>query len=164
MIRNVFRRHKLAIILAALLALNAMRYWHGKHLSETFHRAPTRPRPSEELANANSFPELDPGMRQRIEGALQGLSDEQRKAVEDRMTADRAFFESVQDLPEEQRREKMAEHLEQNAPLPGFDPGSTGPPGGGDARNGDLIHLPPPDIRRSMDQQIANSRKEPAAR
>jgi hypothetical protein len=100
-------------------------------------------------------------MRQRMEAALQKMPAEQRKAVEERMKADRAFFESLKDLPEDQRRKKMQEHFAENPPPPGFGPGGPGPGGhGGDPGNGDPIQLPPPDVRRSMDQQIANSLKQ----
>jgi hypothetical protein len=133
MIQELFRRHKLAMVLAILLALNAFRFWNGK------------------------------AMRQRMEGAWKNLPEEQRTAMQARMQADRAFFESLRELPEDQRREKMREHFDQNPPPPGFDPGfpgGGGPGGGGDPANGDPVHLPSPEIRRSMDQQIANSQKQ----
>jgi hypothetical protein len=161
MIRDLFRRYKLAILLMALLALNAVRYWHGKHPSETFRRAGRLPGPPGDPAAADSFSGTDPAMRQRIEAALQKMPAEQRKAVEDRIKADRTFFESLRDLPEDQRREKMREHFAQNPPPPDFDPGFPGPGGqeGGGPGSGDPVRLPPPDVRRSMDQEIANSQK-----
>jgi len=163
MTRNLFRRHKLAILLAVLLALNAVIYWHGKHPSKAFPggwRPPGRPGTA---GSADAFPAPDPAMRQRMEAALQKMPQEQRKVVEDRMKADRAFFESLRDLTEDQRRAKMQEHFAENPPPPGFDPGlpgAGGPGGGGDPGSGDPVHLPPPEIRRSMDQQIANSLKQ----
>jgi hypothetical protein len=163
MIRDFFRRHRLAILLAALLLLNTVRFWHRKHHPEAFRTASRLPGPPGDPAAANSFPAPDSAMRKRIEAALQKMPEEQRKAVEDRMKADRAFFESLRDLPEDQRREKIQEHFAQNPPPPGFDPGlpgAGGPGGGGDPGNGDPVHLPPPEIRRSMDQQIANSQKQ----
>jgi hypothetical protein len=161
MIRNLFRRNKLAILLAVLLALNAVIYWHGKHPSKAFPGGWRSPGPSENADSANAFPAPDPAMRQRMEAALQKMPKEQRKAVEDQMKADRAFFESLRDLTEDQRRAKMQEHFSQNPPPPGFGPGGPGAwgPTGGGPGNGDPVHLPPPEARRSMDQQIANSQK-----
>jgi hypothetical protein len=102
-----------------------------------------------------------------MELALQTLTPEQRQAFEQRMQADRAFFETLRDLPEDQRRAKMQEHFAKNPPPEGFDPGSMpppdGPPPGGPGDNGPgfngPMHLPPPSVRRSLDQQIANSQR-----
>jgi hypothetical protein len=159
---NFFQRHKLPIVLGLLLALAALRYSKGRHPSEEFRGAQrTVPSPRGQIG-ADSPPEPDPGMRQRIEGALQKMSEKQRKSVEDRANADRAFFESLRNLPEDQRREKMEEHFEQNPPPQGFDPGAPGAGGpgvGGDPHNGDAIPIPPPDERHSLDEQFANSQK-----
>jgi hypothetical protein len=155
------RRYKLAILLLGLLALIALRFRQGKYTSDAFRQAQHPARSPGAAVPADSFVESDPGMRQRIEGALQKLSEDQRKTVEGRMKADRALFESLRDLPENQRREKIEEFFDQNPP-PLFDPASPGigrPGGGGVPENGDPVHLPPPEIRRSMDQQMANSQK-----
>jgi len=169
MIRDLFRRHKLAILLAALLALNAVRYWHGKHASDASRGGgqsfgpPGVPGsasgPPGGPGSANPFPEPDPAMRKRVEAALQTMPEEQRKAMEDRMKADRAFFESLRGLPEDQRRKKMEDYFAENPPPSGFGPGAPGAGGPGDLESGEPIQLPPPDVRRSMDQQIANSQK-----
>lgn len=114
-------------------------------------------------------------VRARFEAALENLPDAQRKEAQERLAADRAFFESVKDLTEAERREKVREHFAQNPPLPipGLENmrpplnrnGSTGggpggnsggppvPPGGGPGRN----RLPEPSERRKMDRQIADS-------
>ena len=163
MIQELFRRRKLAMVLAILLALHAFRFWNGKHPPATFPRAGRPGDPPGEPAAANPFPAPDPAMRQRMETAWKNMPEEQRTAMQARMQADRAFFESLRELPEDQRREKMREHFDQNPPPPGFDPGfpsGGGPGGGGDPADGDPVHLPSPEIRRSMDQQIANSQKQ----
>jgi hypothetical protein len=170
LIRSLFRRHKLAILLALLLTLNAVRFWRAKHSSEAT-RGVGRPfgppgapgsadGPPGDPGSGNPFPEPDPAMRQRMEAALQKMPEEQRKAFQDRIKADRAFFESLRDLPEGERRKKMQEYFAQNPPPEGFGPGSPGAGGPGELENGQPIQLPPPDVRRSMDQQIANSQKK----
>jgi len=161
MIRNFSLRHKWAILLAVLLALIALKSWHAKHHSEASRGGERGFAPPEAGSSDNLFREPDPAMRQRMKAALQNMPQEQRQAVEDRMKAERAFFDSLRDLPEEQRRKMMLEHFAQNPPPPGFPPGGPGGGGPGDLDNGEPMHLPPPDVRRSMDQEIANSRKAP---
>ena len=109
-----------------------------------------------------------PPGRERMEALLKKLSVEQRKVVEERMTEDRIFFDSIRDLPEEQRRQKMQEHFAQSPPA--FPPNADGtlmpPPDGEGVGTGPNpfgkggMHLPPPGVRRSMDQQIANAQKK----
>ena len=167
MIGDLFRRRKLAIVLAMLLALNAARFWHGKGSPGASRGGgrifgpPGAPGADPGRGADNPFPARDAAMRKRMETALQNIPEDQRKAIEDRMKADRVFFESLRDLPEDQRRKKMQEHFARNPPPPGLGPDGPGPAGAGDMENGEPIRLPPPDVRRSMDQQIANSQKEP---
>jgi len=161
-IGTFLRKHKLTIVLGALLVIIVVRFWQGRRPSHTFRRPLGAVVSPAGRAGANSLPDPDPGMRQRIEGALQKMADQQRKSVEDRANADRAFFESLQNLPEDQRRAKLEEYFEQNPPPQGFDPGAPsvrGPGAGGDPANGDAVPIPPPDVRHSLDQQVANAQK-----
>ena len=124
-------------------------------------------------------------MRARFLASLQQLPTEQRQQVEERMQADRAFFDSVRDLPEQERRAKVAEHMQENPPLqipglefaggpggpPGAAPGGTnGGNGNGEGKDGrgprgapDQGHIPDPSVRRGMDQRIADSQKKASA-
>jgi len=156
------RRYKifgglLVLLLAANLAMN----WPSK---KSAVQRPLGQPPAPGL----SAPGPTAEMREKFEAALQKLPAEQRLAVEKRMSEDRAFFESVKALPEQERRKKVGEHFAQNPPpqIPGFAPGP--PPGGGDgAKNGPggpdggpgSGHIPPPEVRRSMDQHIVDSQK-----
>lgn len=110
-----------------------------------------------------------PPGRERMEEMLKKLPAEQRKVMEDRMAEDRKFFDSIRDLSEEERRQKIQEHFAQNPPpfSPNGDGGPMPPPGsgGGNGPGADPfgkggMHLPPPEARRSMDQQIANTQKK----
>ena len=167
MIGDLFRRRKLAIVLAMLLALNAARFWHGKNApggSRGGGRVlgpPGAPGADRGGGADHPFPARDAAMRQRMEAAWQNMPADQRQAMEDRMKADRAFFESLRNLPEDQRSKMLQEHFAQNPPPPGFGPGGPKARGPGNMENGEPIQLPPPDVRRSMDQQIANSQKGP---
>jgi hypothetical protein len=161
MIGDLSRRRKLALVLVILLALTAARFWHGK-VSPGASRAGGRNfGPPGALGVNDPFPEPDTAMRKRMEAALRNVPADQRKTIEDRMKADRVFFESLRDLPEDQRRKKLQEHFAQNPPPPGLGPNGPGSGAPGDMDNGEPIRLPAPDIRRSMDQQIANSQGEP---
>ena len=164
MIHHLLQRRTLLILLGLLLALNAGRYWPRK-LPGGYLPAWSSPEKSGGSFGDNPFLEPDPAMRQRMEAWLQKLPEEQRKAFKDRMEADRAFFESARALPPDQRTAKIQEHFAENPP-PGFGPGDPAaggdgsgglPPPPGDLDNGGPIHLPPPEIRRSMDELIANS-------
>ena len=174
---TAFRENKLAFVLGVLLALLAFRYWPLKHSLKEFQQ----PRRPTDLPGKSAAPTAQgesparspgagsaPGMRQRLEAELDKMTDAQRKGFSERMKADLEFMESLRDLPEDQRREKMAEHFAQNPPPFGADfdgggPGSGPPPflpGEGEGPGNGAIHIPPPAIRRSMDQQIANSQKK----
>ena len=146
-----FRKHKLTIVLRVLLSIVALRYWQGRRPSDTFRRPLGAVVSPGGQAGANSLPDPDPGLRWRIEAALQKLADKQRESVEERANADRAFFESLQNLPEKQRREKLEEYFDQNPPPLGFDPGSPsvrGPAAGGGPTNGGAVPIPSPDVRQ----------------
>jgi len=161
MIGDLFRRRKLAIVLAMLLALNAARFWHGKDSPGASRGGGRIFGPPGAPGADNPFPARDAAMRKRMETALQNMPEDQRKAIEDRMKADRVFFESLRNLPKDQRSKMLQEHFAQNPPPPGFGPGGPEARGPGEIENGEPIQLPPPDVRHSMDQQIANSQKEP---
>jgi hypothetical protein len=175
-LRNSLSRYKLAYILAILIALNVIRFWpHKKSDAET--GSPPLP-PGAPMNGALPRPNFDPGDPgsppgpERIEAMLQRLPAEQRKVAEQRMEADRKFFDSIRDLPEQERRQRATEHFAQNPPpfpsgadgVPMPPPAGAGP-GGGDVPGADFfgkggMHLPPPEVRRSMDQQIANGQKK----
>ncbi|MDR3401367.1 MAG: hypothetical protein P4L99_02625 [Chthoniobacter sp.] len=162
----MFPPKKLAILLGILVVLNLLRFWPREHSSDGW-----TPAQQPFLDNVGAPPDGamlpggDPVMRQRMAEALQKLPAEQRKAVESRIAADRAFFDSLRGLPEEERREKVRDYFAQNPPLAGIAPpgmAGGGPPGNlpeGDPP-GDMVHLPPPALRRSLDQQIANSQQK----
>ncbi len=125
-------------------------------------------------------------MRAQFEEALQKLPEDQRAVVTQRMEDDRAFFDSVKALSEQERQQKIQEHMAQNPPpqIPGMpaplsspNPGDTngvagapgsaggagngsGGPGGGGPESG---HIPEPTVRHSMDQNIANSQQTSTA-
>jgi hypothetical protein len=98
------------------------------------------------------------------------------------MKQGREFFASVQNLPDAERWQKMQQHFMQNPPPPGMPfpgppgggppgpggspppggPGGGGPgggPGGPGGPGGGGPHVPPPEMRRGMDQQIVNTMK-----
>jgi len=145
-----------------LLVLTGIRRWPRKHLSGALPPEPGGTGFSERVSpDPGGFPQPDPAMRERMEATLQKMPAEQRQTFAARMQADRAFFETLRGLPEEERRAKMEEYFAQNPPPPGFDPGAFPPAGGsgpgGVPGDGAPMHLPPPAIRHAMDQQIANS-------
>ena len=83
------------------------------------------------------------------------------------MQVERAFFDSLRNLPEQERRKKMEEHFAKNPPpqIPGLEIGP--PPGAGTGGGGmggpdgglQSGYLPSPEVRRSMDQHIVDSQK-----
>jgi hypothetical protein len=151
-------KHKLTILLGAFLSIVPLRFWRGGP-SDPFEEAQDLAGMAAGQTDAASLSEPDPGMRQRIEAALQKISEKQRKSIEDRAEADRPFFTSLEYLPEDQRREKLEEYFDQNPPSQGFGSGSPNerfPGGGGDPANGDPIPIPSPDVRQPLDQHGAN--------
>lgn len=175
-LRNSLSRFKLACILAILIVLNVIRFWPDKKSDpeRDFPPPPSGAAKNGAPPGANFNPAGlggTPGA-ERMEAMLKKLPAEQRKAVEERIAADRQFFDSISDLPEEERRQKAREHFAQTPPP--FPPDADGapmpPPGGAGPGDGNGpgrepfgkggIHLPPPEIRRSMDQQIANVQKK----
>jgi len=91
---------------------------------------------------------------------LDALPEEQKTAIQTRMHEDQKFFASVRNLPETERREKLQQHFAQNPPPFGPPPGAGGgPPPGPGPGDGGAPHIPPPDVRRGMDQQMVNSMK-----
>jgi hypothetical protein len=167
-------RYKWWLLLTVLLILNAIRYWPAKHASRAFVGGPP---PG--AMGANGFPPPDAAMQARIDA----LPDDQRKAVEDRIQEDKDFFASVQTLPDTERQQKVMEHFAQNPPPPGMPfpgpgggppglgggaggpgpvgPGNGGPGNGGPGGPGDggTPRIPPPEVRRSMDQGLVNAMK-----
>ncbi|CAN5521232.1 hypothetical protein BH09VER1_BH09VER1_51600 [soil metagenome] len=104
-------------------------------------------------------------MRDKFQAALQKLPEAQRKAVQERMDVEQAFFDAVKNLPEKERRNKMQEHFAQNPPLqiPGLE-GMGGPPPDGGGLGGlsggpESGYIPDPQARQSMDQHIVDSQK-----
>jgi len=177
-LRESLSRYKLAYILAILLLLNVIRFWPHKKKDDA---EPSFPPPPPGAAMNGAPPDANAGPggpggppgRERMEEMMKKLPAEQRKVMEERMAEDRKFFDSIRDLSEGERRQKMQEHFAQNPPPfpPNGDGGPMPPPGAGGgpgAGNGPGpnpfgnggMHLPPPGVRRSMDQQIANAQKK----
>lgn len=160
-------------LLAVLLLANLITLWPSK--KEVPASRPDGPPP----VGPNGGPPVpSEEMRLQFQASLQKLPADQRKQVEDRMEADRAFFASVRELPEQERRQKMDEHRRENPPLqiPGFEfaGGPGGPrrntntesgggegrgPGGGPGKG----QIPDPSVRRGMDQRIADSQRKGTA-
>jgi len=63
------------------------------------------------------FPWPEASMSERMENALRTLSSDERQSFLFRMQADRPFFESIRNLPEDQRREIVWDYFAAN-PLP----------------------------------------------
>lgn len=174
--RESLSRFKLAYILAILVVLNVIRFWPPKKDDAE----PAFPPPPAGAAMDGTPPDENagpggpggPAGRERTEAMLNRLPAEQRKVVVERMAEDRKFFDSIRDLPEEQRSQKMQEHFAQNSPPspPNGDGQPIPPPGGAGSEGGNGpgpesfgkggMHLPPPGVRRSMDQQIVNAQKK----
>jgi len=165
----MFRRFPLAVLLAVLLIIDGIKYWPPRHSGQALADARNLPRRipglPEDLRGADAFPEPAAAMRQRLDAMLQRIPEEQRKAIQDHLEKDRIFFASLRNLPEEQRRQKIAEYFAQNPPPPGFDPtnggaGIGGPGGPGGPEDGGAFPIPPPAERRSLDQQVADSQRQ----
>jgi hypothetical protein len=147
-------------VLLILLVSNLVIHW-PKHPKETAK------------GNAPEMPgtpgDPPPEMKAQLEEALQKLPEDQRAAVTQRMSDDRAFADSVKDLPTQERQQKIQEHFAENPP-PQI-PGMPSPLNGGSGANGGAGsapgswggpqsgHIPPPEVRYGFDQQIANSQK-----
>ena len=167
MIHLLFRRSPLTILLVILLIMNGIRYWPHKHPAGPSAKVPGLPPPGGPMGappEGGAFSEPNAAMPERMKAILQKMPAEQRKAFEDRMDKDRIFFASLRNLPEEQRRQKIADYFAENPAPPGFDPANGGPgiggPGGpGGPEDGGAFPIPPPAERRSLDQQVANSQK-----
>lgn len=164
------------LAIALLIGANFVIRWpHGKTSSD---KGSFPPGPPPDIAgnspNSSASPSGSPDtMRERFQAALQALPADQRKTIETRLAADRSFFDSVRNLPETERQEKIQQHFAQNPPpqIPGLAPlspdGTTAPgspegPGGGPGGPGhgpESGHIPPPSVRRSMDQHIVDSQK-----
>ncbi len=154
-------------VLAALLLANLITFWPSKKATAT---AASRPGGPADISRDGAPPPPNEEMRARFQASLQKLPAAERQQVEERMQADRAFFDSVRNLPEQERQAKIEEHMKENPPLqiPGLDfvGGPGGPPGSGFGGNGPggpgKGHIPDPSVRRSMDQRIADSQKKSA--
>jgi hypothetical protein len=110
-------------------------------------------------------------IKAQLEAAVQNLPEDQRAAVTQRMSEDRAFFDSVKDLPEQERQQKTQEHFVQNPPpqIPGMPSPSDSERGPGNDHGTPVSgegpqsgHIPSPEVRYGMDQQIANAQKSTA--
>jgi len=166
-ISEFLNRYKWWLVLAVLLIFNVIRYWPAK-----------RAAPAGPPAAGRGFPTPDAAMQAKIDA----LPDDQNEAVKDWMQQQKDFFASVQNLPDDQKQQKMMEHFSQNPPPPGMpfrDPGGSpdagpdgSPPGGGAGGSGlgepganggppgdGTPHIPPPDVRRGMDQGLVNAMK-----
>lgn len=185
--RSLLRQRRLWIaVLLGLLIVNLAVHWPWAERKTAADRPPGAP-----PGGPGGQPPAE--MRAKMEAALAKLPEAQRTAIQARMEADRAFFDSLKTLSETERREKMKEHFANNPPpqIPGMEkmgppPGMAGGPGGpGENGNGGNSsssdgegeggrkdrtpdgsgpsRLPEPSVRRGMDQQIANSQKASAS-
>lgn len=158
---SFFRRYGLLSLSILLLLITAVKNWPRKD-----PRLGSSSKTLEEEAWVEKFPFPDPGMRQRLESALEKMPPDRRQAFEARLQADEAFFDSIRDRPEDQRRELIRDYFDSNPPPPEFEPGNAPPgmagppgPGTGGPPQGPM-RLPDPSVRRRMDQQIANSQSK----
>lgn len=167
-------------MLLGLISVNLAVHWPWAERKHEMGRPPGPPPKGAEGP-------LSDEMRARMESALTKLPEAQQKAIRERIEADKAFFASIKNLSETERRQKMQEHFAQNPPpqIPGVEkmgppPGMAGDPGkpgeGADSSSGsgnneakedapngpESNRLPDPAVRRGLDQQIANSQKAPA--
>ncbi len=151
------RRHWLLLLFVVALLVNLAIYWPRKGDPAALPGARPPGPPSGLLLDA-SAPDA-PQREAAFQAMLAKLPTAQRTAIEERVAADKAFFATLKDLPEAERREKMQEHFAQNPPPPL--PGMTDnpPPGPGGPGGGPGAHIPPPDVRREMDRNIANSQR-----
>jgi hypothetical protein len=150
--RDFLERHRTWVIVLAVLALgNLIFHWP--------HQVVARPDgfpggPPPMGADGAAPPAPTPEMQARMEARLKKMTPERRAKFEARRQAEQAFFDSVRDLPETERKQKLQEHF--TAHRPGGpdgedDDGPGGPDGGG------TMHIPSVDTRRAMDQQIVNN-------
>src|SRR5580704_17964461 len=103
--RDFLRRYKWWVLaLVLLVVLNVVGFWPSKHASRGFAGGPPM--------MDGKFHEPDAAMQARIDA----LPEPQRTAIETRMNQDRQFFASIQNLPEDQRRQMMQQHFAQNPP------------------------------------------------
>lgn len=148
-------------VLLILLLSNLVIHWPRKaHPQETAKGSPL------EMQGMPGDP--PPEMKAQLEEALQKLPEDQRAVLTQRMSEDRAFFDSVKDLPPEERQQKIQDHLAENPPpqIPGMpsllntNSGANGGAGApsfwGGPQSG---HIPSPEARYGFDQQIAKSQK-----
>jgi hypothetical protein len=152
------------VLLAILVLLNVIRFWpHHKVQAATGGQA------------GPQFGQPDPRMQAQIDA----LPDDQKLAAQNWMSDTKKFADSVQSLPEDQRRQKMQEHFAQNpppagmpvpgpggpppdgggSPPPGGPPGGPGGPGGAGGPDGSAPHIPAPEQRHDMDQHMVNDMK-----
>lgn len=165
------RQYRLAFVLFVLMFLVVFRLWsHRPREAKYGPNVPAGMRGNGPFSDAPPGPDSEPW--QRMQEAIRKLPVEQRKQIEERMQKDQEFFATLQDLPPDQRRQKMEEHLAQNPPpfLPpppvdggpsggGGPPPMPGPGGPGGPGNGPM-HLPSPSVRHDLDKQIANSQRK----
>lgn len=97
-------------ILLALLAANIYVRWPSRPAASF---GPPAPR------------EIDAGMRARIDEAIEALPEEQRADARQKVAAMASFLDSVKNLPEAERVQKVREHFREN-PMPFLRP--PGPP------------------------------------
>src|ERR1700744_5571246 len=98
---SLLRQYGLLALTILMLILTAIRFWPGKHPKSGAFPGPGGPPTG---MGPGALP--DDAMRERMENAVKDMPPEQRQAFETRMKADREFFASVRDLPEDQRRER----------------------------------------------------------
>lgn len=147
------------LLIPALIISNLFLHWPSVQNG----RRPTAPNHGN---GGDSGRDFEGKIEGKIHAVLEKLPSDQRVAIEQRIQAEREFFDSLRSLPVEERREKAESHFSKIPPvqIPGLElpppPEENGGPGGpGDIRDGgpERGHIPPPDVRRGLDQGIVNA-------
>ena len=152
--RDFLERYRTWVILLAVLALgNLVFHWPHKAAAPP-DGFPGGPPPM--LGDGAVPPAPTPEMQARMDARLKKMTPERRAKFEARRQAEQAFFASVRDLPEAERKQKMEDHFAEHRPGPGGPDGDDDDgPGGGPEGDG-MMHIPSVDNRRAMDQQIVS--------
>lgn len=129
---ELFKKYRIPLgILTILLLANLAVHWPDK-------RTP-KAKPG---AGAPPFAgEMPAEMRPQFDEAMKRLPEDQRAVIEKRMVEERAFFDSVKELPDQEKQKRVSEHMEQNPPpqIPGLPMpplAGAGPPGTASSEGG----------------------------
>jgi hypothetical protein len=151
-----FRHYRLVLLLIVLVGLNVYYFWPTKKTTQTGFPHPPGGMPPMGQPSAE------------MEARIKALPEDQQTAIKQRMQQDKEFFASIGNLSDSEKQQKIHDYMSKNPPpagmFPGGPPGSKdgpgGPPPGGP---GDTPHIPPPDVRRDMDQHLVDAMKNSSA-